>query len=44
MNAIKRYASDDAHVIFGTAYDKALGDQFRERGVNPLKAPLLLML
>jgi cell division protein FtsZ len=29
MNAIKRYASDDAHVIFGTAYDETLGDQLR---------------
>ena len=29
MNAIKRYAADDAHVIFGTAYDEALGDQLR---------------
>ena len=29
MNAIKRYASDDAHVIFGTAYDESLGDSLR---------------
>jgi len=29
MNAIKRYASDDAHVIFGTAYDETLGDALR---------------
>ena len=29
MNAIKRYAADDAHVIFGTAYDESLGDQLR---------------
>jgi cell division protein FtsZ len=29
MNAIKRYAADDAHVIFGTAYDETLGDQLR---------------
>jgi cell division protein FtsZ len=29
MNAIKRYAADDAHVIFGTAYDEGLGDQLR---------------
>ncbi len=27
MNALKRYAADDAHVIFGTAYDEGLGDQ-----------------
>ena len=29
MNAIKRYAADDAHVIFGTAYDESLADQLR---------------
>ncbi len=29
MNAIKRYAADDAHVIFGTAYDEGLNDQLR---------------
>ncbi len=29
MNAIRRYASDDAHVIYGTAYDEGLGDQLR---------------
>jgi cell division protein FtsZ len=29
MNAIKRYASEDAHVIFGTAYDESLGDALR---------------
>ncbi|CAN5225598.1 cell division protein FtsZ [soil metagenome] len=29
MNAIKRYAADDAHVIYGTAYDESLGDQLR---------------
>ena len=29
MNAIKRYAAEDAHVIFGTAYDEGLGDQLR---------------
>lgn len=29
MNAIRRYASDDAHVIYGTAYDESLGDQLR---------------
>lgn len=29
MNTIKRYAADDAHVIFGTAYDESLGDQLR---------------
>jgi cell division protein FtsZ len=29
MNTIRRYAADDAHVIFGTVYDEALGDQLR---------------
>ena len=29
MNTIRRYAADDAHVIFGTAYDENLGDQLR---------------
>ena len=29
MNTIRRYASDDAHVIYGTAYDETLGDQLR---------------
>ena len=29
MNTIRRFAADDAHVIFGTAYDETLGDQLR---------------
>ncbi|MBS0305973.1 MAG: cell division protein FtsZ [Proteobacteria bacterium] len=29
MNTIRRYAADEAHVIYGTAYDEALGDQMR---------------
>ena len=29
MNAIERYAVDEAHVICGTAYDESLGDQLR---------------
>jgi cell division protein FtsZ len=29
MNTIRRYAADDAHVIYGTAYDEALGDKMR---------------
>jgi cell division protein FtsZ len=29
MNTIRRYAAEDAHVIFGTAYDDNLGDQLR---------------
>lgn len=29
MNTIRAYASADAHVIYGTAYDEHLGDQIR---------------
>ena len=29
MNTIRSFAADDAHVIFGTVYDEALGDQLR---------------
>jgi len=29
MNTIRLYAAEDAHVIFGAAYDEALGDQLR---------------
>jgi len=29
MNTIRAYASADAHVIYGTAYDDGLGDQIR---------------
>ena len=29
MNTIRRYAADDAHVIYGTAYDESLGDLLR---------------
>ncbi len=29
MNAIKCYAAEDAHVIYGAAYDESLGDQLR---------------
>jgi cell division protein FtsZ len=29
MQAIRRFAADDAHVIYGTAYDESLGDQLR---------------
>jgi cell division protein FtsZ len=29
MNTIRLYAADDAHVIFGAAYDESLGDQLR---------------
>ena len=41
MNTIRRYAADDAHVIFGTAYDEGLGDQLRvtviATGLSPAK-------
>ncbi|HET9643936.1 MAG TPA: cell division protein FtsZ [Burkholderiaceae bacterium] len=47
MNTIRRYAADDAHVIYGTAYDESLGDQLRvtviATGLSPAKrqqAPL----
>jgi cell division protein FtsZ len=29
MNTIRAYASDSAHVIYGTAYDESLGDEIR---------------
>ncbi len=29
MNTIRRYAAEDAHVIFGTVYDENLGDKLR---------------
>ncbi len=29
MNTIRRYAAEDAHVIFGAAYDESLGDTLR---------------
>ena len=29
MNTIRMYAAEDAHVIFGAAYDESLGDQLR---------------
>jgi cell division protein FtsZ len=29
MNCIRRYAADDAYVMYGTAYDESLGDQLR---------------
>ncbi len=41
MNTIRRYAADDAHVIFGAAYDDTLGDQLRvtviATGLSPAK-------
>jgi len=29
MNTVRRFASDEAHVIYGVAYDEGLGDQLR---------------
>ena len=29
MNTIRAYASEEAHVIYGTAYDESLGDEIR---------------
>jgi cell division protein FtsZ len=50
MNTIRRYAADDAHVIYGTAYDESLGDQLRvtviATGLSPAKraqAPLTVV-
>jgi cell division protein FtsZ len=45
MNTIRRYAADDAHVIYGTAYDESLGDNLRvtviATGLSPAKrAPI----
>jgi cell division protein FtsZ len=46
MNTIRRYAAEDAHVIYGTAYDESLGDQLRvtviATGLSPKreKAPI----
>ena len=41
MNTIRRYAAEDAHVIYGTAYDDTLGDQLRvtviATGLSPVK-------
>jgi len=48
MNTIRRYAAEDAHVIFGAAYDETLGDQLRvtviATGLNQRKvAPLTVV-
>ena len=50
MNTIRRYAADDAHVIFGAAYDDSLGDQLRVTviatglsRVRPQAAPLTVV-
>jgi cell division protein FtsZ len=52
MNTIRGYASQDAHVIYGTAYDETLGDEIRvtvvATGLNKAKiqraAPSLQVL
>ena len=50
MNCIRRYAADDAHVIYGTAYDESLGDQLRvtviATGLSParrVQAPITMV-
>jgi cell division protein FtsZ len=50
MNTIRRYAAEDAHVIFGTVYDESLGDQLRvtviATGLSPARrqqAPINLV-
>jgi cell division protein FtsZ len=50
MNTVKRYAAEDAHIIFGTAYDESLGDKLRvtviATGLSPVKrqqAPLTVV-
>ena len=50
MNTIRRYAAEDAHVIFGTVYDDALGDKLRvtviATGLSPARraqAPINLV-
>ena len=41
MNTIRRYAAEDAHVLFGTVYDESLGDQLRvtviATGLSPVR-------
>ncbi len=41
MNTIRRYAAEDAHVLFGTVYDENLGDQLRvtviATGLSPVR-------
>jgi len=50
METIRRYAAEEAHVIFGTAYDESLGDQLRvtviATGLSPSRraqAPLTVI-
>jgi len=50
MNTIRRYAAEDAHIIFGAAYDEGLGDQLRVTVIatglsraRPVAAPLTVV-
>jgi cell division protein FtsZ len=50
MNTIRRYAAEDAHIIFGAAYDESLGDQLRVTVIatglsraRPMAAPLTVV-
>lgn len=51
MNTIRRYAAEDAHIIYGAAYDDTLGDQLRvtviatglSRGAAKQSAPLTVV-
>ena len=51
MNTIRRYAAEDAHIIYGAAYDDTLGDQLRvtviatglSRGSAKQAAPLTVV-
>ena len=50
MNTIRRYAAEDAHIIYSAAYDDSLGDQLRvtviATGLNrdrPAGAPLTVV-
>ncbi len=48
MTTIRRYAAEDAHVIFGTAYDESLGDALRvtviATGLAPAKKATMTMV
>ncbi len=50
MNTIRRYAAEDAHIIYGAAYDDSLGDQLRVTVIatglsraKPMAAPLTVV-
>ena len=48
MNTIRRYAADEAQVIFGTVYDESLGDLLRvtviATGLSPARRPTNITL